>query len=131
MTGHLISTAAVLAPCNHCGAHILACRAAGFRAYADPQPIDVNQEIAARLCNRPVYDLLTQGLPKRMYLEYRNLTRVIAGRSYPVVAEHACPSGRAPDVSVAGMDPFRPGGKKPGKEKRKVMVNRQHDEIPF
>ncbi len=129
MSGHLISTAAVLVPCDGCSKRILACRAGGFRAHADPQPLSINAEIAAWLRNRPVYDILIHGLPRTMHLEYRNLTRVISGREYPVVAEHECPSARVPGVSVAGTAPFP--FRKPEKRKRKMTVSGDDDEIPF
>ena len=129
MSDYLITTAAVLVPCDRCGRHILACRVSGFRAYADPRPLSVNEEIAARMKDASLYDVLTTGLPPRMYLEYRDLTRIICGRSYPVVAAHCCPSGKRPGNAVSGDGlayPFhRP------EKKRKVMVNGDDDEIPF
>jgi hypothetical protein len=125
----MITTAAVLVPCDRCGKHILACRVSGFRAYADPQPLTIAAEITARMNDASLYDVLTRGLPKQLYLEYRDLTRVICGRSYPVVAAHCCASGRRPGNPVNG-DPLAYPFHRPEK-KRAVMVNGDDDEIPF
>src|SRR6266705_2630463 len=100
VSGYLISTPARLAPCEGCGNHILACRSGGFRTCADPGPLSLAGEITARLAGRDIYDVITLGLPRRLYLEYRDLTRVICGRNYPVVAAHECPSGRRPAMSA-------------------------------
>lgn len=129
MSDHLITTPAVLVPCDGCARHVLACRAGGFRAFADPDPLSLAGEIKAWLGNRTVYDVIGWGIPRRLYLEYRDLMRIRCGRSYPVVGEHQCPSGRVPSIA-AGFELAYPFAK-PQKKKRKVPLHDRPGEIPF
>jgi hypothetical protein len=82
--------AACLQPCPACQRHTLACVSGGLPIRANPEQLTVNQEIAARLQGKETYDVITWGLPRKLYLEYRDLTRIKAGRKHPVVAEHPC-----------------------------------------
>ena len=127
MNGHLISTPAVLTPCTGCRSQILACHAAGFRTYANPQSLTAAAEIAARLDGLDAYDLIPWAT--RFYLEYRNLMRVTADSGYRVVAQHRC---RNPGVGsrTPGMELSALWGKP--KPKRKVMVRgNDNDQFPF
>jgi hypothetical protein len=130
MSDHLITTPAVLAACEGCGSHILACRTSGFRVYADPAPLSIAEEITVRLDDRDLYDVITLGLPLRIYLEYRDLTRVICGRNHPVVAAHECPSGRRLAMTAAAGTGLAYPFTRPEKKKGKVPHGRP-DEIPF
>jgi hypothetical protein len=127
---HLISTAAVLAPCTGCRAPILACHAAGFRTYADPQSLTINAEIAAWVSNRLVFDVIGWGMPRKLYLEYRNLMRVTAGRNHPVVAQHSCHN---PGVasSTPGMELAAHWAKPDPQPKARRLVNDNDGPIPF
>ena len=131
MSGHMISTPAVLTACEGCGRHILACRVSGFRAYADPAPLSLAGEITVRLADRDLYDVITLGLPPRMYLEYRDLIRVICGRNYPVVVAHKCPSGRRLTMTAAAGPGLAYPFTRPEKRKGKELVDDSPDEIPF
>jgi hypothetical protein len=91
MTEHLISRPAQLTKCRTCGRHILAAITSGLTVAVNPESLSVNAEIAARIQGRIIFDVLVHGLPRRMYLEYRDLGRVRAGRKHAVVAEHECP----------------------------------------
>lgn len=90
MTGHLIDRAARYQPCPRCARHTLTAIDGGIIIRADPEPIGINTEIAALLAHRFTYDVHSYGLPRRMHLEWRDLTRIRAGRKRPVVASHAC-----------------------------------------
>ena len=90
-----MQTAARLQPCPACRRHTLFAITDGLRIRADPEPLGIHAEIAARLQQRETYDVITWGQPRRLYLEFRNLLRVMAGRRYPVVAAHY-PCGHLP-----------------------------------
>lgn len=127
MNGHLLSTPAILTPCTGCRTQILACHAAGFRTYANPEPLTAVAEINARLNGLDAYDVIPWAA--RFYLEYRNLMRVTADREYRVVAQHRCRSpgvgSRTPGMELSAWwrDP---------KPKRKAMVKgNDDDQIPF
>jgi len=64
----------------------------GLPVRADPQNIITPAaELTAVLAGRLTFDVLTLGLPPRIYLEWRSPDRIAAGRNHPVVAQHHCP----------------------------------------
>ena len=64
-------------------------------------------EITARLAGRDIYDVHVYGLPRRLYLEYRDITRVRAGRKNAVVASHECPPGKPGPAGIEITVPIR------------------------
>lgn len=90
MTEYLINRPARLTTCPTCNQPTLAAISGGLTISADPKPLTINQEIAALLTNRPTYDILTHGFPKRIYLEWRSTTRIKNKHRHTVVAEHPC-----------------------------------------
>ena len=87
-----IGETAVWQPCARCRRHVLACRVDGLLVRCDPENLTVAGELAARIQNRLTFDVHVYGLPRRMHLEFRHLTRIKAPRRYPVVAAHSCGS---------------------------------------
>jgi len=90
---HLIDRPAHYQPCPRCTRHTLTAWCGGIHTRLDPEPLSVNQEIAAILSGRLTYDVLILGLPRRMYPEWRHLLRIQAPRRHPVIATHVCPPG--------------------------------------
>ncbi len=130
MTEHLIRRPAQTATCTRCGRHILAAISSGITIAANPQSLTVNEEIAARLTGRIIFDIIVYGLPRRMYLEYRDLGRVRAGRKHAVVAAHECPG----PVNYTGDELTVPWPqKKQRKPATRKMPRKNNDdgEIPF
>jgi hypothetical protein len=87
---HLENHPARYQPCPRCGHHTITAITSGYKLRADPCPLDTSQEIAALLTGRRTFDVLIWGLPKRMHLEWRSLTRIRAPRKHPVIATHQC-----------------------------------------
>lgn len=88
MSQHLASRPAVLAACPACGAQVIAATAAGFAVAADPRPLTIHAEIAARLQGRETFDVIPWDM--RLFLEYRGLHRITLARSHAVIAAHPC-----------------------------------------
>jgi hypothetical protein len=85
---HLINTPAKTGECSRCGAIILTAITGGLTTVTDIQPLSVDEEIAALLLGRATFDLQQTGT--QTYLEWRDLTRIRAGRNHPIVAIHQC-----------------------------------------
>jgi hypothetical protein len=85
---HLITTPAKTGECSRCGAVVLTAITGGLTTVTDARPLSVDEEIAALLTSRVTFDLQQTGT--QAYLEWRDLTRIRAGRRYPVVAIHQC-----------------------------------------
>lgn len=95
MSDHLISRPAYSAPCTACRQRLILAIDGGLTIAADPQPLTVNEEIAAHLTHRGAYDLIkTPGA--KTWLIHRDIFRVKAGRTHPVLGDHACPAARHP-----------------------------------
>lgn len=76
--------------CHRCNAaiiHALDAPVAGIPVRLDPVPLDAEQELAARLAGRATYNLT--GI-SRMAVVYRDAD-TITRRTWPVLADHACP----------------------------------------
>jgi hypothetical protein len=125
MTGHLISRPAYTAPCTGCRRHILIAIDGGLTVYADPIPLGIHAEIAARLTGRGVYDV-THTLGGKTYLISRDVFRVRASRKYPVIGDHACIPGHHP-ASGWKLPPLR--GHQPRPEIPRLLADTS--EIPF
>lgn len=95
MIGHLISRPAYSEPCTACRRFILIAVDGGLTVYADPVPLGIPAEIAARLSGRGVYDA-ARTLSGKTYLISRDIFRVMARREYPVIGDHVCIPGRQP-----------------------------------
>ena len=91
MTQHLITEPAKAAECTRCGDPVFAAITGGLTTITDIHPLSVNEEITALLTGRPTFDLQSSG--KQAYLEWRDITRIKAGRHHPVVAAHQCGPG--------------------------------------
>lgn len=91
---HLIDRPAHYQPCPHCGRHTITAWCGGVRTRCDPEPLTINQEIAALLTGRQTYDVMIWGLPRRMNLAWRDITRIRAGRKYAIIATHKCAPGK-------------------------------------
>lgn len=91
MSQHLITTPARAATCNACGSTVIHAVTGGLTTITDTTPLSVNEEIAAILAGRSTFDLQTAG--NQLYLEWRDVTRIRAGRNYPVLAIHGCARG--------------------------------------
>ena len=104
-----LQTGARLAPCGRCRRHILTAVTGGLARRADPVNLDAAAEITARLSGRDIYECLIYGLPRRLYLEYRDITRVKAGRPNAVVASHECPPGKPGPAGTEITAPIRKG----------------------
>ena len=91
MTQYLITEPAKAAECIRCGSQVITAITGGLTTVTDVSPLSVNEEIAALLVGRATFDLQADG--KQVYLEWRDLTRIRAGRRYPVVAGHRCGPG--------------------------------------
>jgi hypothetical protein len=96
LTQHLITQPAKPGNCTRCGALVIAAMSGGLTTVTDPESLTINQEIAARLTGRSIYDLSVIG--RSVFLEWRDLTRIRAGRNYAVVAIHKCPPGGTPGI---------------------------------
>jgi hypothetical protein len=103
---HFETRAARYQPCPHCGRHTLIALDEGATVRADPEPLTLHQEIAARLQGKTTYDVLLYGFPRRMYPTARNLIRIRAPRHYAVIADHRCipgtqrPAIRQPETEI-------------------------------
>lgn len=78
---------ASLTTCPRCHAIVLYAEPGRYVQYFDPGNLTVAGEIAARLQDRPVYEIF--GIA-RLYLRLRELPEILAGRDLPVVTEHRC-----------------------------------------
>jgi hypothetical protein len=85
-----IGEAASLQACPRCRRHVLIAYVDGLLVRADPENLGPAGETAARLQNRLTYDIQIYGLPRRMYLTYRDVGRIRAARKHPVIAQHRC-----------------------------------------
>lgn len=92
---HLINRPAQIAPCTDCSRHLIVAIVAGWTIYTDLDALTIHAEIAALLTGRFTYDLAPKGNSR--YLIHRDIYR-IRRREYPVLANHACPSGREPSM---------------------------------
>lgn len=104
MTQHLTTEPATAAVCARCGARVIAAVVDGLTTIADIQPLTIDEEIAALLTGHATFDLQPNG--NRVYLEWRDITRIRAGRNYPVVAAHGCTHAgyhRLPPVQSAEL----------------------------
>jgi len=104
VTEHLISRPAKLKTCPRCGEYTLTAITGGLTTATDPEPLTIDQEIAALLIGKRTFDIITIG--HRLYLEWRDIIRVKGGRVYPVVAIHICtpaepPPERRPDIELS------------------------------
>jgi hypothetical protein len=92
MTGdHLISRPAYTQLCTTCHRHILTAIDQGLTIHADPEPLGIPAEIAARLTGRGTYDITRTG--GKTYLITRDIFRIRADREYPVIGDHLCIQG--------------------------------------
>lgn len=103
MTEHLINRPAKLTACARCGQLTFTGISGGITIIADPAPLSIDQEIAARLAGKTIYDVITSS--RGPYLEWRSLARVKAGRYYAVAASHACARTAQRDVELATPPP--------------------------
>lgn len=103
MNLHLVTEPVRYQLCRGCGRHVLRALAGGLDIRADPENLDLKNELAARLAGRATYDIHAFGLPRRMYFEWRSIDRIRAPRKYLVVADHACPAGNK-DVPARSTD---------------------------
>jgi hypothetical protein len=117
MTEHLIDRPVTLGTCPRCHAIILAGHNGGIFALVDPKPLDQRAETLALLSGRNTYDLITEGMPPRLYVEWRSALRIAARRRHPVVASHPC--------RQRGFTPYKPP--KPPKPPIQPVL----EEIPF
>jgi hypothetical protein len=93
MTQYLITEPVKLAQCTRCNNPVIHAVTGGLTTITDVIPLTVNEEIAVIMTGRTTFDLQSSGI--RAYLEWRDITRIRAGRRYPVVAAHQCgPGGR-------------------------------------
>lgn len=88
MTGHLVTRPAALAECRRCGAATITAMVDGLLTAVDTQPLSISAEIAAIMAGKTTFNLMVTG--QRIYLEWRSVTRIRAGRDHPVVARHPC-----------------------------------------
>ena len=101
-TSHIrIGEACVWRPCHRCRRHTLTARTGGLLTHCDPENLSIGGEIAALLQSRLTFDIHVLGLPRRMFLEYRDTVRIKGSRGYPVVAQHSCGSELAVRMSAA------------------------------
>ncbi|KAB8196232.1 hypothetical protein FH608_005500 [Nonomuraea phyllanthi] len=117
MTEHLIERPLQPGICPRCRALVLAGHNAGILTIVDPAPLDRRNEMLALLAGRNTYDLITEGIPPRLYAEWRCSFRINGTRRHPVVAAHPC-KGR-------GFTPAKPP-KPPTPPIQPVL-----EEIPF
>jgi len=123
---HLIHRPARLTCCLGCGNHVLPAIEYGRTVTADPESLSIGAEIAARLEGRTAYDVITGA--GRIWLEHRGYMRVIAGRKFPVVADHEC---RNPHTALgARMELIVPPGKAPARKPGKIPAP-VTEEVPF
>lgn len=85
-----IGEAACFQACPRCRRHVLIATVGGILTRADPENLTTAGELAARLQNRLTFDIHIYGLPRRMYLEFRDIDRIRGPRKRPVVAQHRC-----------------------------------------
>lgn len=91
MTQYLITEPAKAAACNRCGSRVITAVTGGLTTITDIQALSVNEEIAALLTGRATFDLQANG--QRVFIEWRDVNRIRAGRRHPVVALHQCGPG--------------------------------------
>lgn len=125
MNDHLISRPAYTAPCTGCRRHILIAIDGGLTIYADPDPLGIPAEIAARLTGRGIYDTVRNPGGKT-HLISRDIFRVKAAREYPVIGDHACIPGHRPG---GGWKPPPLRGHQPRPETSRAVSDT--GEIPF
>jgi len=89
MTEHLINRPAAIRACPTCTHPILRATTGGIDVTTDPAPVSITEEITQLLSGHRSYDVLTWGLPQRIFLEWRDPDR-IRTRKYPVVTTHGC-----------------------------------------
>jgi hypothetical protein len=102
---HLIDRAAHYQPCPRCSRHTITALSGGVPLRLDPEPLTINQEIAALLSGRQTYDVMLWGLPRRMHPIWRDISRIRAPRKHAVIAAHKCtplpvPPGRQPETEL-------------------------------
>lgn len=100
MSDHLITRPARAYTCPSCGQPVLVATTTGITFAADPAALSITAEIAVLLSGRRTYDLIVSGLPRRMWLEWRDVARVKSGRRYAVVADHPCRIITMPDTGT-------------------------------
>jgi len=76
--------------CPRCHRHVLTAMCAGILTRCDPENLTIAGELKARLSGLLTFDIHVEGVPRRMYLEYRDLMRISIPRRRPVVAQHRC-----------------------------------------
>lgn len=122
---HLIDRPMQIAVCDQCGTHLLVAIVGGITTYADMQPLSVNAEIAAILCGRATFDIVTDGI-RKAYLVSRDIFRIRGERKCSVVASHACPTGRRPSMG------WRiPAKRESAPTPKPAPVIRDNDKVPF
>lgn len=105
MTQHLVTQPAKTAECSRCGNTVITAITGGLTTVTDIQALSIGEEIAAILAGRVTFDLHAQG--KQVFLEWRDIIRIRAGRNYPVVALHQCgPSARPMPIPAAPVSPL-------------------------
>lgn len=75
----------------------------------DTKPLSIAEEISALIAGKATFDLAMTG--QRVYVEWRDLTRIRSSRDHPVVAQHPCAAASArplPPVSVSEELPDDP-----------------------
>lgn len=99
---HLISRPVRMGPCTGCGRHILYAITYGWDTYVDLDSLPIRAEANALLAGRFTYDLVPKA--RGRYLIDRDVYR-ISKREYPILASHACPSGRQPGMESRPPEP--------------------------
>src|SRR5262250_1869589 len=88
MTAPLITRPAKISNCPRCGALILTAITGGLTTITSIEPLSIDEEIIALLTGHATFDMQITGT--QIYLEWRDITRIRAGRRYPVVVIHPC-----------------------------------------
>ena len=88
MTEHLITRRAALSQCVRCGNLTITGISGGLTTVVDTKPLSISDEISALITGKATFDLMITG--QAIYLEWRDVTRIRAGRTYPVVTQHPC-----------------------------------------
>lgn len=105
MSGHLISRAARAHTCPACGSPVLIAVTGGITIIVTPQPLSIAGEITALLSGRRTYDILVHGIPRLLFLEWRDTSR-IRSRKHMVVASHPCRTTATPADGTEIRIPF-------------------------
>lgn len=103
MTGHLVTQPAKLATCSRCGALTLTAITGGLTTVIDPCPLEIAQEIAALMAGKATFDLVPVGC--RLFIEWRDITRMRAPRLHAVVTVHQCAGATQKPVPVPAAAP--------------------------